>query len=153
MKSLTSWRYYCIPRSKFKSRTWVSEANQARKTFELCNYSTWVQAKQPSSFEELKKKAKQHAEKWFILQYSDSKNIGQRPIIRTFTAMNRYLQNQPIAKTKIAFTPIVPFVVTDYDTIHTMMSNFQDVLRQKTNPTVPFGAMKMFVVWPKKFSS
>ena len=51
--------------------------------------------------------------------------------------MNSFLQNQQIIKTKVAFTPILPYLATEYDTIHTVMYNFQDVLRQKSQPYGP----------------
>ena len=35
------------------------------------------------------------------------------------------------AVTSLAFTPIVPHLATEYDTIFTCMKNFQDVLQQK----------------------
>ena len=88
------------------------------------------------SFEELKKKAKRHAETWFVLRYLDSKD-GQGLTIPTFTAINSYLGDKPIIKTKIAFTPILPYVATEYDTIHTTMCNFQDVLRQRNQSYGP----------------
>ena len=51
--------------------------------------------------------------------------------------MNSLLQSQQIIKTKVAFTPIIPYVATEYDAIHTVMCNFQDVLRQRSQPYGP----------------
>ena len=51
--------------------------------------------------------------------------------------MNSLLQNQQIVKKKIAFTPILPYVATEYDTIHTVMCNFQDVLHQRSQAYGP----------------
>ena len=51
--------------------------------------------------------------------------------------MNSLLQSQQIIKTKVTFTHIIPYVATEYDTIHTVMWNFQDVLRQRSQPYEP----------------
>ena len=51
--------------------------------------------------------------------------------------MNSFLQNQQIIKTKVAFTPILPYLATEYDTIYTVMCNFQGVFQQKSQPYGP----------------
>ena len=35
-------------------------------------------------------------------------------------------------KTKVAFTQILPYIATEYDTVHTVMCNLQDILLQKS---------------------
>ena len=37
-----------------------------------------------------------------------------------------------LSKTRIAFTPIIPYPATDFDTVYTCMINFQNVLLQKS---------------------
>ena len=49
----------------------------------------------------------------------------------SFSVVNSFSQDTSTRKTKIAFTPILPYVATEYDTIHTVLCNFQDVLFQK----------------------
>ena len=46
--------------------------------------------------------------------------------------MNSFLHDTSATKTKIAFTPILPYATTEYDIIHTVMCNFQDVLLQRS---------------------
>ena len=73
---------------------------------------------------------------WLTERYLNNRNENHRNI-PTFSAMNGFLQNQQIIKTKVAFTPILPYLATEYDTIHTVMCNFQDVLWQKSQPYGP----------------
>ena len=91
---------------------------------------------EPPSMEELTERAKRHAESWFVLRYRDNRP-GEDLVIPTFAAINSLLDDQPVIKTKIAFTPILPYVATQYDTIYTTMRNFQDVLQQRKQPYGP----------------
>ena len=89
-----------------------------------------------TNFNEVKEKTDRDFKIWLSARYID--RIDDHPKnVPTFSAMNSLLQNKEIVKTKIAFTPILPYVATEYDTIHTLMCNFQDVLRQKSQPYGP----------------
>ena len=55
----------------------------------------------------------------------------------SFSAVNSFFQDTSTRKTKIAFTPISPYVATEYNTIHTVMCNFQNVLFQKSQAYGP----------------
>lgn len=91
-------------------------------------------AKAPN-LDEVKEKTYRDHETWLTARYlnrsEDHRNIP------TFSAINSLLQKKPIVKTKITFTPILPYVATEYDTINTVMCNFQDVLRQRSQPYGP----------------
>ena len=51
--------------------------------------------------------------------------------VPSFTATNSFFQNTTTVLTSFAFTPIIPYPATEYDTIFTCMKNFQDVLQQR----------------------
>ena len=51
--------------------------------------------------------------------------------------MNSLLTLESRATTRVAFTPIIPHPAIEFDTIHTAMVNFQDVLLQKGLPYGP----------------
>ena len=51
--------------------------------------------------------------------------------IHSFSSVNSLLNDTTVTPTNIAFTPILPYLATDYDSIYTTMINFLDVLRQK----------------------
>ena len=51
--------------------------------------------------------------------------------IPSFSAVSSLLNDTTVTPTNIAFTRILPYPATDYDSIDTTMINFQDVLRQK----------------------
>ena len=87
------------------------------------------------NLEEVKENANRHHQTWLTARYLN-RNEDHRNIL-TFLAMNSFLQSQQIIKTKVAFTPIIPYVATEYNTIHTVMCNFQDVLRQRSQPYGP----------------
>ena len=84
-------------------------------------------------FSEVKENTNQHHQTWLTARYLNNRNKDHRNI-PTFSAMNSFSQNQQIIKTKVAFTPILPYLATEYDTIHTVMCNFQDVPWQKSQP-------------------
>ena len=66
-------------------------------------------------------------------EYSNCKETG----VPSFTAFNSLLVETSYQLTNIAFTPIIPYPATEYDTINTCMKNFQDVLQQKQLPYGP----------------
>ena len=57
----------------------------------------------------------------------------EKPNIPSFTATKSLLLAKPerCVKSRIAFTPIIPYPATYFDTIYTCMVNIQDVLSQK----------------------
>ena len=66
---------------------------------------------------------------WVLSRYlQKANNNGNIP---SFTATNSLLTQSMHPVSSIAFTPIVPYPATEFDTIYTVMINFQDVLRQK----------------------
>ena len=48
-----------------------------------------------------------------------------------FQEVNSFFDVKPNVITRFAFTPIIPHLATEYDTIFTCMRNFQDVLLQR----------------------
>ena len=56
----------------------------------------------------------------------------QTPNIPSFAATNSLLHSSSDKRpvTRIAFTPIIPHPATEFNTIHTVMVNYQDVLKQ-----------------------
>ena len=51
--------------------------------------------------------------------------------VPSFIAANNLLETNHGSITRAAFTPTIPYLVTEYDTINTAMINFQDVLLLK----------------------
>ena len=79
-------------------------------------------------------RSKSHHETWVALRYFSNKTNQSFP---SFSAVNSFFQDTSTRKTKIAFTPISTYVATEYNTIHTVMCNFQDVLFQKSQTYGP----------------
>jgi len=57
--------------------------------------------------------------------------------IPSFVATNSLFAEPVDSITKFAFTPILPYPATEYDTIFTSMINFQDVLNQRNQDYGP----------------
>ena len=75
---------------------------------------------------------------WSLSRFSNSGNMSihstcAKPGIHSFTATKSLLLASPknCSKTRIAFTPIILYPATDFDTIYTCLINFQDVLLKK----------------------
>ena len=90
---------------------------------------------QPPDSNHICMKSQSHYENWLTTRYF-SKKIEEIENIPSFSAMNSFLHDTSATKTKVAFTPILPYIATEYNTIHTVMCNFQDVL-QKFQSHVP----------------
>ena len=90
----------------------------------------------PPDFDAIVQKSKVRYETWCTLRYLSHKSEDIHSI-PSFSAVNSFLQNDKPMKTKVAFTPILPYVATEYDTVHTVMCNFEDVLLQKSQPYSP----------------
>ena len=72
---------------------------------------------------------------WIMTRYVTKSHLPEyssceKPSIPSFTATNSVLDHTQHPLTNIAFTPIIPYPATEYDTINTCMRNFQDVLSQ-----------------------
>ena len=75
-------------------------------------------------------------ELWAMTRYTTKHNIPvystcDKPFVPSFTETNSLIFSDRRPLTRIAFTPIIPYPATEFDTIHTCMVNFQDVLTQK----------------------
>ena len=66
-----------------------------------------------------------------MAQYKDKSPIYNGPHIPSFAAVKNLIDSSTHPITKCAFTPILPYAATEYDTIFTTMVNFQDVRKQK----------------------
>ena len=100
------------------------------------NISADFRPSKASKLDKVKENANRHHQTWLTARYLNNRNEDHRNI-PTFSAINSFLQTQKIIKTRVAFTPILPCLATEYDTIHPVMCNFQDVLRQKSQPYGP----------------
>ena len=78
-------------------------------------------------------KLQSHYETWLTTRYFSDK-IGE---IENIPAMNSFLHGTSATKTKIACTLILPYVASKYETIHTVMCNFQDIFLQKSKSYGP----------------
>ena len=63
---------------------------------------------------------------WVLSRFHDTEQI-----IPSFDAIRSLLNNKLIKTTTTSFTPILPFPITEFDSVFTAMINFQDVLKQK----------------------
>ena len=106
---------------------------------------------QPPDLNHICKKSQSHYETWLTTRYFSNK-IGEIENIPSFSAMNSFLHDTSATKTKIAFTPILPYVATEYDTIHTVMCNFKIFFFRSPSHMVHFGAMKVCIGWQKSSS-
>ena len=96
---------------------------------------------------------------WLFARSSTLKEDKQN--VPSFSAMNSLLHEGKHFLTKIAFTPIIPYPATDYDTIFTCMRNYQDVLEQKCHKYGPLWcdegvyhiAKELQLLYPKEFSN
>ena len=100
------------------------------------NISADFRPSKAPKLDKVKENANQRPQTWLTARYLNNRNEDHRNI-PTFSAINSFLQTQKIIKTRVIFTPILPCLATEYDTIHTVMCNFQDVLRQKSQPYGP----------------
>ena len=66
-----------------------------------------------------------------MAQYKDKSPVDNGPHIPSFAAVTSVIDSSRHSVTKCAFTPILPYLATEYDVIFTTMINFQDVLKQK----------------------
>ena len=95
-----------IKRSKFSNRGTIAAEFRPTK---------------PPDFDAIVQKSKVRYETWCTLRYLSHKSEDIHSI-PSFSAVNSFLQNDKPMKTKVAFTPILPYVATEYDTVHTAIS-------------------------------
>ena len=76
--------------------------------------------------------ASQEFKMWVIARYITKSEVSSHKSfgIPSFSAVNSLLMCDT-RQTHMALTPIIPHPATDFDTIHTSMINFLDVLLQK----------------------
>ena len=75
---------------------------------------------------------------WILTRYQKHHSVENEFNVPTFTALKSMFSSQsnfPI--TQCAFTPILPYPATEFDTIFTTMINFQDVLQQRGKESGP----------------
>ena len=69
---------------------------------------------------------------WSLIRYRANEDSDELiKGIPSFSAINSLFNDTTVTPTNIAFTRILPYPATDYDSIYTTTINFQDVLRQK----------------------
>ena len=96
-----------------------------------------------------------------LARYKDKSPLDNGPHIQSFAAVKRLLDSSTHFIIKCAFTPNLPYSVTEDDVIFTTMINFHDVLKQKERENGPFWsdegvyhiAKKIQLLYPQKFSN
>ena len=66
---------------------------------------------------------------WYFARYISHETIGK--LLPSYSAINSLLSSEVVTQTSIGFTPIIPHPITDFESVYTVMINFQDVLKQK----------------------
>ena len=72
---------------------------------------------------------------WCFVRYIGSKTVSK--YLASFSAINSLLSDEVVTRTSIGFTPILPHPITDFESVYTVMRNFQDVLKQKKQSCGP----------------
>ena len=66
---------------------------------------------------------------WTLVRYKDKSPVDNGPHVPFFAAVTSLLDSSTHFIAKCAFTPILPYPVTEYDAIFTAMINLQDMLK------------------------
>ena len=82
-------------------------------------------------------------------------------MLDTYSAVNSLLSNKDVTQSRVAFTPILPHPITDFESVYTVMINFQDVLKQKNLTSGPLWcdegvyrlAKEIQLIFPQKFDN
>ena len=98
---------------------------------------------------------------WIISRYQDQYSAEIGPQFPSFSALKSLLDSSTFSLTYCAFTPILPYPATEYDTIFTTMINYQDVLKQSgcengplwSDERVYHVAKELQLLNPKKFEN
>ena len=98
---------------------------------------------------------------WILARYKDKSPLDNGPHIQSFVSVKSLLDSSTHFITKCAFTPILPYPVTEYDAILTTMINFQDVPKQKERENGPLWsdegvyhiAKEIQLLYPQKFGN
>ena len=78
---------------------------------------------------------------WSLIRYTAKEDSNELiKGIPSFSAVNRLLNDTTVTSTNIAFTPILPYPATDYDSIYTTMMCYH----QKNHLQVHFGVMGVY---------
>ena len=64
-------------------------------------------------------------------------SVSKTQNIPSYIALKSLLSTTNVSITTCAFTPIIPYPATEYETIYTCMKNFQDILHQNNMPYGP----------------
>lgn len=90
---------------------------------------------------------------WCAARSSKMANQTRTTQVPSFVATNSLFADPVDAITKFAFTPIIPYPATEYDTIFTCMRNFQDVLLQRKQEYGPLWCDEGVYRIAKEFST
>ena len=77
-----------------------------------------LQQKLPPDMTQIIDRSKSHYENWVASKHFSNKTNQS---FQSFSAINSFFQDTSTTKTKIAFTPILTNVATEYVTIHTII--------------------------------
>ena len=96
-----------------------------------------------------------------LARYHDNASAECGPHVPSFTAVTSLLDTSVCSVTNCAFTPILPYPATQFDTMFTTMINFQDVLQQKGCESGPLWsdegvyhiAKEIQLIHPEKFEN
>ena len=97
---------------------------------------------------------------WILARYHDDASTEYGPHVPSFAALKSLLDTSICSITHCAFTPILPYPATEFDTIFTTMINFQDVLQQRGRKSGPLWsdegvyhiAKEIQLIYPEKFA-
>ena len=66
---------------------------------------------------------------WCFVRYFGSKTVLR--YLASFSDITSLLSDEVVTKTSIGFTPILPHLITDFESVYMVKRSFQDVLKQK----------------------
>jgi hypothetical protein len=67
---------------------------------------------------------------WSFVRMIAKDRLSQ--LFPSFSAINSLLSTENVIPTSVDFTPILPNPITEFESVYTIMVNFQDVLMQKS---------------------
>ena len=84
---------------------------------------------------------------WYFIWYIGSK-ISK--YLASFSAVRGLLSEEVVTKTSIGFKLILPHPITDFESVYTVMRNFQEVLKQKKQSCGPLWCNEGVYQWAKE---
>ena len=98
-------------------------------------------------------------EAWYLVRYIVKETISK--YLPSFSAVNSLLSNELVIQSRVGFTPILPHPITEFESVYTVMINFQDVLKQKNQTSGPLWcdegvyrlAKEIELLYPQKFDN